>query len=257
MARKISLFLTLLLLSALLLSGCGGREPEKSSIVPAATETPAAESVSEPSPASETAPAEEGETAEAERQLSLGQFSGSTYTNSYAGFGCTLDGSWTFADAQQLQDLSDIASQLIDEADAEGVLDSANISTLTDMYAESADLFSSVNVVYSKMALSERLLYLTMDEEQMLDTAMGQVDQLVSVYESAGMSVSSVEKVKVNFLGEEHYGMKTVYDTQGVTCYMLQLFDPFKGSYMVTTTITSYLEDNTQAVADLFFPLEE
>ena len=231
MTRKISLFLTLLLLSALLLSGCGGREPEKSSIVPVATETPAAESVSEPSPASETAPAEEGETAEAERQLSLGQFSGSTYTNSYAGFGCTLDGSWTFADAQQLQDLSDIASQLIDEADAEGVLDSANISTLTDMYAESADLFSSVNVVYSKMALSERLLYLTMDEEQMLDTAMGQVDQLVSVYESAGMSVSSVEKVKVNFLGEEHYGMKTVYDTQGVTCYMLQLFDPFKGSY--------------------------
>ncbi|MEI3101475.1 MAG: hypothetical protein V8T45_06680 [Oscillospiraceae bacterium] len=98
MTRKISLFLTLLLLSALLLSGCGGREPEKSSIVPAATETPAAESVSEPSPASETAPAEEGETAEAERQLSLGQFSGSTYTNSYAGFGCTLDGSWTFAD---------------------------------------------------------------------------------------------------------------------------------------------------------------
>ena len=127
--------------------------------------------------------------------------------------------------AQQLQDLSDIASQLIDEADAEGVLDSANISTLTDMYAESADLFSSVNVVYSKMALEREaaLPHHGRGADAGHRHGTGR-NQLVSVYESAGMSVSSVEKVKVNFLGEEHYGMKTVYDTQGVTCYMLQLF---------------------------------
>ena len=102
MTRTISLFLTLLLLSALLLSGCGGREPEKSSIVPSATETPAAESVSEPSPASETAPAEEGETAEAERQLSLGQFSGSTYT-------ATQNGVYTFT----LESGSDTVTQTV------------------------------------------------------------------------------------------------------------------------------------------------
>lgn len=94
MTREIRLLLALLLQFVLLLSGCGGEEPESSSIVPAATESPAAEPSSEPSPASESAPAEEGETAEAERQLSMGQFSGSTYINNYAGFGCTLDGSW-------------------------------------------------------------------------------------------------------------------------------------------------------------------
>lgn len=60
----------------------------------------------------------------------------------------------------------------------------------------------------------------------------------------------------MNFLGEEHCAIKTVAVSDGAATYMLQFIDSFKGSYSITTTIVSYLEDNTQAVADLFFPVE-
>lgn len=259
MMRRISLLLAVMLLAALLLTGCGGKEPEKGSIEPVATEAPVQESAApEAEPAAESPAAENAEVSEEnEQHLSLGQFSGSTYTNSYAGFGCTLDDSWTFADAQQLQDITDISKDVIKEADLENYFDTEGMTTITDMYAENGELLSTINVVYSKLSLSERLTYMTMDEEGIIDLGLTQADHLKALYESMGTTVISLEKVAVNFLGEEHYAVKTVVDSGGITTYMLQFSDPFRGAYSITTTISCYGEDNTQAVADLFFPVEE
>lgn len=260
MNKKICVLLSVLLLTSLLLSGCGAKEPEESIIEPAATEAPTVEPSSEtspePAPATET-PAEDDSATEGERVLDIGQFSGSTYTNNYAGFGCTLDGSWVFADAQQLQNITDVSLDLMEEADLEDYFDTEGLTSITDMYAENSEMMSTVNVMYTKMELAERLSYLTMDEEAVIDTVLSQSDYLVSLYESMGATVISMEKVQVNFLGEEHYAVKTVTDSQGITAYTLQFSDPFKGAYSITTTIISYGEDNTQAVADLFFPVEE
>ena len=144
-----------------------------------------------------------------------------------------------------------------EEADLEDYFDTEGLTSITDMYAENSEMMSTVNVMYTKMELAERLSYLTMDEEAVIDTVLSQSDYLVSLYESMGATVISMEKVQVNFLGEEHYAVKTVTDSQGITTYTLQFSDPFKGAYSITTTIISYGEDNTQAVADLFFPVEE
>lgn len=257
MRKKLCLLLSLLLLAAML-GACGG-EPEESTIAPVATQAPESPAAQEPAgeePAGEEPDAADGGPAEAERQLSLGSFSGSTYTNSYAGFGCTLDGSWTFADAQQLQQLTEASAGLVSEADVENYFSTTNTTSLTDMYAESSEMMATVNVLYSKVSVAERLAYSTLDEEGVIDATLAQSEQLKSIYESMGVSVISTEKVLVNFLGEEHYAMKTVTDTGGVAGYMLQFIDPFRGSYSITTTIVCYGQDNTQAVADMFFPVE-
>ena len=257
MRKKLCLLLSLLLLAAML-GACGG-EPEESTIAPVATQAPESPAAQEPAgeePAGEEPDAADGGPAEAERQLSLGSFSGSTYTNSYAGFGCTLDGSWTFADAQQLQQLTVASAGLVSEADVENYFSTTNTTSLTDMYAESSEMMATVNVLYSKVSVAERLAYSTLDEEGVIDATLAQSEQLKSIYESMGVSITSTEKVLVNFLGEEHYAMKTVTDTGGVAGYMLQFIDPFRGSYSITTTIVCYGQDNTQAVADMFFPVE-
>ena len=257
MRKKLCLLLSLLLLAAML-GACGG-EPEESTIAPVATQAPESPAAQEPAgeePAGEEPDAADGGLAEAERQLSLGSFSGSTYTNSYAGFGCTLDGSWTFADAQQLQQLTEASAGLVSEADVENYFSTTNTTSLTDMYAESSEMMATVNVLYSKVSVAERLAYSTLDEEGVIDATLAQSEQLKSIYESMGVSITSTEKVLVNFLGEEHYAMKTVTDTGGVAGYMLQFIDPFRGSYSITTTIVCYGQDNTQAVADMFFPVE-
>ena len=257
MRKKLCLLLSLLLLAAML-GACGG-EPEESTIAPVATQAPESPAAQEPAgeePAGEEPDAADGGPAEAERQLSLGSFSGSTYTNSYAGFGCTLDGSWTFADAQQLQQLTEASAGLVSEADVENYFSTTNTTSLTDMYAESSEMMATVNVLYAKVSVAERLAYSTLDEEGVIDATLAQSEQLKSIYESMGVSITSTEKVLVNFLGEEHYAMKTVTDTGGVAGYMLQFIDPFRGSYSITTTIVCYGQDNTQAVADMFFPVE-
>ena len=257
MRKKLCLLLSLLLLAAML-GACGG-EPEESTIAPVATQAPESPAAQEPAgeePAGEEPDAADGGPAEAERQLSLGSFSGSTYTISYAGFGCTLDGSWTFADAQQLQQLTEASAGLVSEADVENYFSTTNTTSLTDMYAESSEMMATVNVLYSKVSVAERLAYSTLDEEGVIDATLAQSEQLKSIYESMGVSITSTEKVLVNFLGEEHYAMKTVTDTGGVAGYMLQFIDPFRGSYSITTTIVCYGQDNTQAVADMFFPVE-
>ena len=257
MRKKLCLLLSLLLLAAML-GACGG-EPEESTIAPVATQAPESPAAQEPAgeePAGEEPDAADGGPAEAERQLSLGSFSGSTYTNSYAGFGCTLDGSWTFADAQQLQQLTEASAGLVSEADVENYFSTTNTTSLTDMYAESSEMMATVNVLYSKVSVAERLAYSTLDEEGVIDATLAQSEQLKSIYESMGVSITSTEKVLVTFLGEEHYAMKTVTDTGGVAGYMLQFIDPFRGSYSITTTIVCYGQDNTQAVADMFFPVE-
>ena len=164
MRKKLCLLLSLLLLAAML-GACGG-EPEESTIAPVATQAPESPAAQEPAgeePAGEEPEAADDGPAEAERQLSLGSFSGSTYTNSYAGFGCTLDGSWTFADAQQLQQLTEASAGLVSEADVENYFSTTNTTSLTDMYAESSEMMATVNVLYSKVSVAERLAYSTLD----------------------------------------------------------------------------------------------
>ena len=74
-------------------------------------------------------------------------------------------------------------------------------------------------------------------------------------YAAAGINASSMEKTTVTFLGEEHVAIKTIAETQGVPYYILQVFNYQLGEYSVVSTMASFVDDNTDALLDLFYPV--
>lgn len=236
MKRLISALLALML--ALALAGCSANKE------PGGTITPKPNDIQETT----TAPAEET----TEATVSLGRMEGGVYTNEYAGFACSLDESWQYYTAEELQDLSDLTQeQLQDSALAE---QTGKFDQITDMMAENTTDFTTLNVNYTRLSATDRVSFALMSEEQLIDGTLQQKDLLVQTYAQAGINVTSMEKTQVTFLGENHFAIHTVADLEGTPYYILQLFRyNLGGQYYVTLTLASFLEDNTAGLLDLFY----
>ena len=227
----------LLTVAALLLCGCGNSEPVSGEVTPV-TEAPA-EVTEAPAPT--------------EKPLSFGRIEGGTYTNTYMGIGCTMDENWSIYSAEELQSLPETVQGAIAGSDLESLM--ADYPQIFDLQAENVNDLLAVNIVYTKIGLQERLLYAAQTEEETVDGILSQADLIKESYTQAGMEVESMEKVQVTFLGETHYAIRTVAQSQGVPIYMLQVMNFDLGAYGINLTATSYLEDNTQSVLDLFYPV--
>ena len=248
MKRRFSLILAVLLTLSLL-AGCGGQTPETTANTPETTAPAAAPETTAPAAVPETT-----EPALQERALSLGVVEGNTYTNAYAGFGCTLDEGWIVLPADQLQELPAIVQDSVSGTEIGEAM--ADVQQFTDMMAENADQLTNMNVLFTKLGLQERLMYQVLSEEDVLDATLTQKDAMIEAYTAMGMNVTSMEKVTVTFLGQERFALKTTAETQGVACYMLQVFAYDLGEYSVTLTLTSFLEDNTESMLELFYAVE-
>lgn len=225
----------LLLALSLLLCGCGAQAPEAGEVTPQAEAS-----------APQTQPEE--------KALSVGRIEGGVYTNTYAGIGCELDENWSIYSAEELQELPDFVQDSVAGSDMEALME--EYSQIFDLQAENVNDLLAVNIVYTKIGMQERLAYASLNEEETVDATLKQKDMIAESYAAAGMEVESIEKVTVMFLGEEHYGIRTVAQSQGIPIYMLQVMDFDLGAYGVNITATSYMEDNAQSVLDLFYPVE-
>ena len=224
---------TLLLVLSLVLCGCGSSKPT-------GEVTPITEAATEPAPT--------------EKPLSFGRIEGGTYTNDYAGIGCQLDENWSVYSAEELQELPEMINGAVEGSQMEQVME--DYPQFFDLQAENVNDLLAVNVVYTKVGMQERLTYAVLSEEETIDATLQHKDMMIESYIQAGMEVESVEKVKLTFLGEEHWGIRTVAYTQGVPIYMLQVMNFKLGAYGMNLTATSYLEDNAQSVLDLFYVVE-
>ena len=239
MKKKAYLALLLaVIMVASVFTGCGTKEPEAGSVAPLPTEAPT------------EAPAE----APAESSVSLGRMEGGVYTNSYTGYGCTLDSNWVFYTAEELQELPENAEELL--ANTELGDTAGNYTQTADMKADNNTNLSSIYVLYTQLPLQERLAYAALNHEQIIDATLAQKDLLISSFELSGIQVVSMEKVFVNFLGEERAAIKTVATIEGYDYYMLQIQDFGLGSYGVTMTISSLMDDVTEDVAAIFYPVD-
>lgn len=255
MKRIIARLLALTLILAML-PGCastllakapqGTVEPGPSAAVPTGTvetKTPA-----EPEDQQDTPEEQEGS------PVSLGRIEGGVYTNTYAGFGCELDSNWEFYTAEELQELPGNVKDLL--ADSELGDTVAEMTQISDMKAENMEDLTTINVLYTKLDAQSRLSYLLLSEEDLVDVMLEQGEMLKSSYAQVGMEVETLEKVTVDFLGEEHFAMRTSGSQSGIPCYMLQLIDYSRGRYGVTTTLCSYMEDKTEELAALFYKVD-
>lgn len=192
--------------------------------------------------------------------MSLGSIENGIYSNEYAGIACALNDNWVYASAQELQDLPDNISELF--ADTELADQVADSTVFVDMRAENTEEMLSININFIKLGMIERLQAALLSEEEFVDgTLQTQKDMLISAYAQAGILVSSMEKVTVTFLGEEHFALKTqvVLHTEygiDIPAFFLQITNYKLGSYGMTLTVSSYVEDNTQSMLDLFYALD-
>lgn len=245
MTKKI-LALLLALVMVLSMTACGSdAEPPKGVITPNEDTTTAGETEA---PGEDAGSADTG-SEDAGDSFSLGTMQGGTYENAYAGFGCRLDETWVYKTAQELQDVSGMTQEMFEGSD----LDLSAYSQILDMMAECADPMATINVQYTALSAQERLAHAVAGEEGIIDATLEQMDLLVSTYAQAGIDVSSMEKVKVTFCGQERWAIKTDASIQGTGYYILQLFNTNIGPYYVTLTIGTFVDDNTTQLLDLFY----
>jgi len=242
MKKIISLLLALAMVLSLAACGSSASEPPKGDIKP--LEDTKQEN-NTPEQEEETQPAEE------DNSFSLGAMQGGIYENTYAGFGLKLDENWVYKTAEELQDVTGLTEEMFEGTD----LDLSSYNQILDMMAECADPLASINIQYTALSAQERLAHRLAGEEGLIDGTLGQKDLLISTYAQAGIEVSAMEKVTVNFCGEEHFAIHTTSTIQGMNYYILQLFFTNTGPYYVTVTMGAFVEDTTPQLAELFYKL--
>lgn len=225
------------ILALLLLAGCGGEPEEVGGKIEPAEDS--------------TVPAETTEVPDPEKKAALGRLEGGVYTNSYTGYGCTLDESWTFYTAEELQELPENVAELLEGSELGDQNDF--LQQITDMMAENVNDLTTINVLYQKLSMQERLAYMSLSEEQIMEVTLEQKDAMIEAYAQAGILVDTMKPVTVTFLGEERTALLTSSTIEDIPYYTLQLFDYHLGQYSVTLTLASYMEDNTAGLLDLFY----
>ena len=225
--------LVLFTILAMLLAGCGNTAPESAV---AGTVEPTTEA-----------------TAPAETPVTMGRLEGGTYINDYAGYACELDSNWTFYSAEELQELPDNVKELIADTEMADIM--GDVPQFNDMMAENANEMVTINALYQKHTMQERLGFAMLSDAELIDGTLEQQDVMMEAYAQAGMDVESMERITVTFLGEERAALRTVGTVAGAPFYMVQIFDYHLGQYSVTLTVNSYLEDKTQQTLDLFYPV--
>lgn len=232
MKKWIALLLALVML--LSLAACG-KEAEKPA-TPAATE----------------APVETTQAVNEGRPVTLGRVENGVYTNDYIGIGCALDSAWTFKTAEELQELPNQVGELLQDTEYAD----ASLRQFTDMMAENVDAMLNMNVQYTQLTLQERLAYMSMDDEALVDMILEDRDSMAAAYAQAGIEDAVLEKTTVNFLGQDCCAIRTSATIQGYPYYMLQVFEYGLGRYGVTITFASFFEDNTASMLDLFYAID-
>ena len=233
MKKITAMLLTLLML--LTRAACGQKEPEQTggTVEPGATPD---QSVTGQVDAAEQG----GETPE------LGAVNGGTYTNTFAGIGCTLDETWVFYTEEQIAEINGFLTDGTSDEDMKKLMESNQ--SVQDMYASSTDGLMTINVVFQNMGL---LFGTTMSAEESAELASEQLPDAMTTY---GFEKVSAAVTTAEFAGADRPALTITAEVQGTPMYELMVCMK-EGSYVYCVTLCSYTEDVTAEMAALFYAL--
>ena len=171
------------------------------------------------------------------------------------GISCTLDENWEFYTAEELQELPKNVEELFEGTDAEEVMDSLQV--IADMSAENVSELTTMNIQYQKISAQERQAFAAMDNSTLLDALLVvQKSFMIDTYAQVGIDVKDMYKKSVMFCGEQRDVLYTESEMKGVPYYIAQIIDYSLGDYSVTMTVSSFLEDKTDDLLQLFSKYE-
>ncbi|MBQ9761765.1 MAG: hypothetical protein IJV82_01665 [Oscillospiraceae bacterium] len=243
--KKLScLILLLIVVVSSMLVGCsnGDTKDDKLEDVTGSVSSPAGDTG-----ASSTDPSDQ----KTDNPLSIGRIEGGVYSNSYIGIACNLDSSWSFYSAEELQELPDNVHDMFEGSDISEIISSHQ--QIIDMQAQNTETSASVNVVMTKLSTAERVHYELLSEEEIIDETLAQKDSMIDAYEQAGITVESMSKKTVTFLGQQRTAIYSVCNIQGIPYYMLQLLDFHLGSYGASITMACFDEADITDLLNLFY----
>lgn len=244
--KKRVFLLCMLLIGLVSFSACGKEEPVSGEITPGGKEVVVS---------GEVAPnnGSDGTAELADTPLAIGRVEGGVYTNEYIGIAAALNENWAFYTAEELQELPGLANDAFEGTEL-GEL-AKEMEHFTDMQAENVNDLTVLSIGYQHFDLAARLTYAQMTEEEIVDVTLDQKDMLIEAYTQGGIDTECIEKKNVRFLGKEHCALYTVASVEGTPCYILQLYAYNLGEWGVTMTFTSYVEDKTESLLDLFYKI--
>lgn len=233
--KKTATMLMAIWMLALMLTACGQQAPEQTggSVKPGAAQD---QSVTGQVDASQ--PDEE--------ELEMGSVNGGTYTNAFAGIGCTLDETWVFYTKEQIAELNGFLTDGTSDEDMKKLME--NSQSVQDMYASSTDGLMTINVVFQNMGL---LLGTTMSAQEYAELHVTQIPDAMAAYgfEDVAASVTTAE-----LAGEERPAIALTATIQDIPVYEL-IVCLRQGNYIYCVTLCSYTEDVTAQMAELFYAL--
>ena len=157
-----------------------------------------------------------------------------SYQNGYIGIACKLSDDWQIYSNQ---------------------LGAATGHTqFYDIQAENSLNNASMNITLMNLSRLEQDAYRNAPDEEVVDIALMGSDALIDSYAQVGITVKSMDKATVTFLGQERWCIYTLCDMLGANYYIVQLFEYDLGPVGATITVAGFTRQAVQDVLSLFRP---
>ena len=183
------------------------------------------------------------------KKFERGVVEGQTYTSQFLGLTCTAPAEYTYLNDQEIAQLNDLTADVVDSEELVKQMRESleNGNQVQDMYLMTADGLQTINVMLIKVSAKGA----TVDMAAFAD--MGK-DQVVSAYQSMGMTDVEASRETVTFMGQQYEGICTSATYTDVPVTTVQVCMQV-GDYVCVITFTSYVEDHTPEMMDFFSPL--
>lgn len=183
------------------------------------------------------------------KKFERGVVEGQTYTSQFLGLTCTAPAEYTYLNDQEIAQLNDLTADVVDSEELVKQMRESleNGNQVQDMYLMTADGLQTVNVMLVKVSAKGAAV----DMAAFAD--MGK-DQVVSAYQSMGMTDVEASRETVTFMGQQYEGICTSATYTDVPVTTVQVCMQV-GDYVCVITFTSYVEDHTPEMMDFFSPL--
>ena len=183
------------------------------------------------------------------KKFERGVVEGQTYTSQFLGLTCTAPAEYTYLNDQEIAQLNDLTADVVDSEELVKQMRESleNGNQVQDMYLMTADGLQTVNVMLVKVSAKGA----TVDMAAFTD--MGK-EQIISGYQSMGMTDVEASRETVTFMGQQYEGICTSATYTDVPVTTVQVCMQV-GNYVCVITFTSYVEDHTPEMMDFFSPL--
>ena len=183
------------------------------------------------------------------KKFERGVVEGQTYTSQFLGLTCTAPAEFTYLSDEEIAQRNHLAAEAVDSEELVKQMRESleNGNQVQDMYLMTADGLQTVNVMLVKVSAKGAAV----DMAAFAD--MGK-DQVVSAYQSMGMTDVEASRETVTFMGQQYEGICTSATYTDVPVTTVQVCMQV-GDYVCVITFTSYVEDHTPEMMDFFSPL--